>query len=86
MKKFFKDRRVIFLIIVIIIGVIFGARLVNLQIVNGAAYNDAAYRKLLGNSGIKAVRGDILDRNGYVIATSRTGYSGTLIQTIFPII
>lgn len=50
-------------------------KLFDLQIINGARYNDAANDKLVSNIVAKAPRGEILDRYGEPLVTNKVGYS-----------
>lgn len=72
--KFFEDRVLIIKILVVIIGIVFAMRLINLQIINGASYREQSEKKMLRETTIEAPRGEIYDRNGVVLATSKLAY------------
>lgn len=67
--------------IVVFVGVAFIAELFNLQVVNGAEYREQSENRLVREVKITAPRGDIYDRYGKVIATSKTSYSVNLYYT-----
>ena len=66
---------------IIVVLILLITRLVDLQIVNGEDYRNRAERKLVRTTDSYAVRGEILDRNGVVLATSRVTYSLELYKT-----
>ena len=61
--------------IVYIIGIILLLALFNLQIVHGQEYYDKSSTRLTRETTIEAARGDILDRNGNVIAGTIAKYN-----------
>jgi len=67
--------------LVYIIGAILIIQLFNLQIVNGAKYRETSNARLTRESVIEAARGNIEDRDGTVLATTKTGYSVELYKT-----
>ncbi|MCL2740099.1 MAG: hypothetical protein FWE47_02785, partial [Oscillospiraceae bacterium] len=76
MKKNPTERR--YLTILLIIAAVFIAlafRLVQLQIVNGAAYLQTSITRTTATLPIKAPRGEIFDRYGRPIVTNRMGFS-----------
>ena len=86
MKKKIKKENVnlrfnILTIIVYIIGIILLVRLFNLQIVHGAEYRETSNTRLSRASTLEATRGDILDRSGNVLATTKTTFNLSLYKT-----
>ena len=72
--NFFENRILILKILVVIIGIVFALRLIDLQIINGASYREQSEKKMLRETTIEAPRGEIYDRNGVVLATSKLAY------------
>ena len=68
-------------VIVYFIGIILIVRLFNLQIVHGAEYRETSNTRLSRESTLEATRGDILDRSGNVLATTRTTFNISLYKT-----
>ena len=62
-------------LIVYIIGIILLIQLFNLQIVHGEEYLEQSSSRLTRETTIGAARGDILDRNGNVLAGTINQYS-----------
>ena len=86
MKKRIKKENVnlrfnILTVIVYIIGIILLVRLFNLQIVHGAEYRDISNTRLSRESTLEATRGDILDRTGNVLATTKATFNISLYKT-----
>ena len=86
MKKKIKKENVnlrfnILTVIVYIIGIILLVRLFNLQIVHGAEYRETSNTRLSRASTLEATRGDILDRSGNVLATTKTTFNLSLYKT-----
>ena len=61
-------------IIVYILGIILILQLFNLQIVHGKEFLEESNSRLTRETSIKAARGNILDSNGIIIATTNTEY------------
>ena len=68
-------------VFVYLIGAILLIQLFRLQIVKGAEYRETSNTRLTRESTIEAARGNIEDRNGTVLATTKTGYSVELYKT-----
>ena len=68
-------------VIVYFIGIILIVRLFNLQIVHGAEYRETSNTRLSRESTLEATRGDILDRSGNVLATTKTTFNISLYKT-----
>ncbi|MCI8620907.1 MAG: hypothetical protein HFJ50_03835 [Clostridia bacterium] len=68
-------------ILVYIIGGILIIQLFNLQIVNGASYRETSNTRLTRESTLYAARGNIVDRNGTVIAGTEMTFSLELYKT-----
>lgn len=86
MKKKIKKENVnlrfnILTVVVYIIGIILLVRLFNLQIVHGAEYRDISNTRLSRESTLEATRGDILDRTGNVLATTKATFNISLYKT-----
>ena len=64
----------ILIMIIYIIGIIMLLKLFSLQIVHGKEYYETSSTRLTRETAIKAARGNILDRNGNVIASSENIY------------
>lgn len=71
-------RRVIALGLVVIASAVFLVRLVDVQVVSAAALNEDAKDKRAVPVKIPSLRGDIVDRNGEVLATTDERYDVTL--------
>ena len=80
-KANFKLRYNVLIVLVYVIGAILLGRLFYLQIINGQEYRETSNTRLTRESTIKAARGNISDRNGKVLATTKTGYSIELYKT-----
>lgn len=63
---------------------LFAGRLVQLQLVNGAAYAEQSKTVSSASTRVKAARGDILDRNGNPLVTNRQGNSIVFTAERFP--
>lgn len=74
-RSFFENRTLILIIIIILISLIFILRLFNLQIINGKEYREKSQTRMLRTEEIEAPRGEITDRNGIVLATSKLSYN-----------
>lgn len=70
-----KSRREVFLIAIVSVAIILLAQLVNLQIVKGERYRKLSQENYLRITPIPAPRGNIVDRDGNVLVTSRPSYS-----------
>lgn len=66
---------------VYLVGAILLIRLFSLQIVHGTEYRETSNTRLTRESTIEPARGNIDDRNGTVLATTKTGYSVELYKT-----
>lgn len=74
-KETFLDNRILVIkILVAIVGIVFALRLIDLQIINGESYKEQSEQKMLRQTTIEAPRGEIYDRNGVVLATSKLAY------------
>ena len=65
----------ILIVLIYIIGIILLVQLFNLQIVHGEEYLEKSSSRLTRETTILAARGNILDRNGNIIAGTDTKYS-----------
>lgn len=80
-KVNFKLRYNVLLVFVYIVGITLLSRLFFLQIVKGKEYRETSNTRLTRESNIEAARGNILDKDGRVLATTQTGYSIELYKT-----
>ena len=76
----FNLRYILLTTFVYIIGIILLVQLFRLQIVKGEEYRETSNARLTRESSIEAARGEISDRTGRVLATTRTGYSVELYK------
>ena len=81
LKVNFKLRYNTLTVLVYVIGLILLGRLFFLQIVKGKEYRETSNTRLTRESTIEAARGNILDKDGNVLATTKTGYSIELYKT-----
>ena len=70
-----RRRYMIFYILFTLAAVLIGARLVNLQLVNGNYYREKSDSRTVRSIELIAPRGEILDRNGRDIVSNRTAYN-----------
>ena len=73
--EFINNRSLMLYIIVVIVAVIYIVQLFNLQIINGKEYREKSEKRMLRTENITAPRGEIYDRNGVVLATSKLSYN-----------
>ncbi|MGE5580028.1 MAG: penicillin-binding protein 2 [Bacillota bacterium] len=73
--KEMKSRRDVFLVMIAAVAAILLLQLFNLQIVNGERYRRLSTENYLRITPIAAPRGNVRDRNGKVLVTSRPSYS-----------
>lgn len=79
MKKRINRRRVAMsFALVVVIAALFVSRLVDIQIMGAAAYNEASYGKMSIPETVYGTRGDIVDSVGTVLATDRMTYDVTV--------
>lgn len=74
MKKIKISRYYIVSVFVILLTCVIFARLFNLQVVNGVTYREQSEKRLLRTHSITATRGEITDRYGRPLVTSRMGF------------
>lgn len=77
-KKFRGGRIVLLTVLFIVLAGILINRLYNLQIINGADYRENFTMKTTRTRTLKSTRGNIYDRNGYLLAYNELSYSLTL--------
>lgn len=68
-------------LIVYMLAAILIIQLFNLQIINGASYREQSNTRLTRESVLEATRGEIVDRTGTVLATSKMGFNIELYKT-----
>lgn len=76
-----KDRYIILSVFFVAFGIIMILQLVNLQIIKGEENFEKSQNRLLSDRSIPAPRGNILDRYGVPLATSRQGFSVQIVKT-----
>lgn len=74
MKKHKISRYYIVSVIVVLLTCVIFAKLFNLQVVNGVTYREQSERRLLKSYAVTATRGEITDRYGRPLVTSRMGF------------
>ena len=77
-RKVFRSRIVIASVFMIVMALLLIFRLFNLQIINHDYYTLEALGNQLQILPIQPIRGDILDRNGKVLATNELSYRLTI--------
>lgn len=75
MKKNRISRYYIISVIVVLLTVVIFAKLFNLQVVNGVTYREQSEKRLLRSTTVTATRGEITDRYGRPLVTSRMGFN-----------
>jgi len=78
---YFNNRNLVIKTFLVLIGVVFTVRLIDLQIINGTEYRETSQRKMVRVTASEAPRGTIYDRNGVVLASSKLGYDVVLYET-----
>lgn len=73
-----KFRAALLAALFLIIGVIFGLRLIKMQIVESAKYTELANKSTSQKQVMPAARGEIVDRYGRPMAVNRTGFNVVL--------
>lgn len=68
-------------VLVYLIGIVLIVQLFNLQIVNGSTYRETSNTRLTRESTLYAARGNIVDRNGTVIAGTEMTFALELYKT-----
>ncbi|NLY43655.1 MAG: penicillin-binding protein 2 [Clostridiaceae bacterium] len=77
-----KNRYFIISILIVMVGLTFIYRLMQLQIVRGEEYKEQSERRLHKSVSVKAPRGEILDTYGRPLATNRMGFSIEIHKTV----
>ncbi|WRS28767.1 penicillin-binding transpeptidase domain-containing protein [Oscillospiraceae bacterium MB08-C2-2] len=77
-------RRWILAALIVAVMVVFVARLVNIQIVDSAMYKKMVEGGYVSTQTVKAVRGEIVDRNGQPLAVNRMGFDVIVDKAFFP--
>lgn len=68
-------------VLIYVVGVILLLQLFNLQIVNGEEYRETSNTRLTRESTLKAARGNILDRNGNLLAGTKMEFGVELYKS-----
>lgn len=74
MKKYKLNRYYIISVLVVLLICVIFIKLFNLQVVNGVTYREQSENRLLRSHAITATRGEITDRFGRPLVTSRMGF------------
>ena len=67
--------------LIYIVGIVLLLQLFNLQIVNGEEYRETSNTRLTRESSLKAARGNVTDRAGNKLVTTKVGYSLEIYKT-----
>lgn len=67
-------------ILVIMVAIVFIVQLFNIQIIQGEEYREKSEKRMLRTENIVAPRGEIYDRNGVVLATSKLSFNVNLYK------
>lgn len=78
--EFFSNRELVLIVITVLISIVYVVRLFSLQIINGKEYREKSQKRMLRNEVIEAPRGEITDRNGVILATSKLSYNVLLYR------
>ena len=78
--KLFTSRIIISAIIMLLFTLVIILRLFNLQVVKHEYYLEEALGNQMQNLPITPIRGDILDRNGKILATNEFSYILTILK------
>ena len=68
-------------VLIYIVGIVLLLQLFNLQIVNGEEYRQTSNTRLTRESTLKAARGNVTDRGGNSLVTTKIGYSLEIYKT-----
>ena len=77
-KKVFQSRVVIAVLLIIVLSLVLISRIYSLQIINYDYYTEEALGNQLQQLPITPARGDILDRNGKILASNKLSYKLTI--------
>ena len=78
--RFFENRQLILSIITALVAISYIFILFNLQVIHGKEYRDKSQRKMLRTEEIIASRGEITDRYGVVLATSKLTHNVVIFK------
>lgn len=79
-KSFFGNRSLILAIIVVLVSIIFVLQLFSIQVIQGEEFRQQSEKRMLRTENIVAPRGEIYDRNGVVLATSKLSFNVNLYK------
>lgn len=68
------NRYLVLVILVLLVSFLFIFQLFNLQVINGKEYREKSEKRMLRSQSVVAARGEIYDRNGVVLATSKLSF------------
>lgn len=80
LKNFFSNRSLILAILVIGVAIIYIGQLFSIQIIQGKEFREQSEKRMLRTENIVAPRGEIYDRNGVVLATSKLSFNVNLYK------
>jgi penicillin-binding protein 2 len=69
------NRYIVLYFITFLVAIIFIIQLINIQIINGKSYREKSEKRMLRTESVVAPRGEIYDRNGVVLATSKLAFN-----------
>ena len=78
--EFFNNRYLVLIVLTILVAVVYTSRLFSLQIIQGEEYREKSQKRMLRTETIYAPRGEIVDRNGVILATSKLSYNVELYR------
>ena len=79
-KKFFKDRYNVLILILLFAVCLIIYKLIDMQIIHGEEYYERSQYKLFFERRIMPARGSIFDRNGDPIAVNRESYNVYIVN------
>ncbi|MEG2348547.1 MAG: penicillin-binding protein 2 [Clostridia bacterium] len=72
--SFLNNRYLVLVILVLLVSTVYVIQLFNLQVINGKKYREKSEKRMLRTDNVIAARGEIYDRNGVVLATSKLSF------------
>jgi penicillin-binding protein 2 len=72
--KIINNRYIVLSFITILVAIIYIFQLFNIQIINGKTYREKSQSRTLRTENVVATRGEIYDRNGVVLASSKLSF------------
>ena len=78
------SRHIIFVLVLAAVMTVYGLRLADWQILNGASWLETANKSTSAQVTMDAARGEILDVNGLSLAVNKTGYAIVFDKAYMP--